>query len=593
MVKKQKSPQNPGHNSHTSVANNSHDDTISTIETETAIQIDYNTQDVINNILKISLESHDLKTQLEHILDYILTIKSLQLLPQAAILLANNKSEALVLIAERGFSIKHKTTCKNVPFGTCYCGRAATTKKIQFVSCITDQHDITFEDMRPHGHYCVPIIKDTGFVGVICLYVAEGHIHTQREEDLLVAISNIVAGIIDNRKIHDQLINSVNNLKMTVMALEEEKKFSDSIIKGLTHGLIVTDLDFVVLKSNPMAKIILQPFNQNLNGKSIDEIFGIETAERIISSGAYSPSTVCLPKDIILTTEDGMEKIINFSIVPREGLSSKEVGYIILFNDITELTYVRKEMEKMNRLSTVAEIASAVAHEVRNPLAGIKIMAQSIQEDPENIEEQMECSHRIIKQVNRLNELLSEFFSYARPVTPKRSPTSIESILAEIKPLITNKLMKKNIRLVEKYPEQTSIIMADPNQMQQVFLNLFLNSIDAIDDSGKVIVEIGKPNLPLLNEYKRKHPGVLTGANHIQVLFSDTGCGITPKIIDKVFEPFFTTKTTGTGLGLSIVYRILTENKVAILTRSNQNKGTTFTMFFEIFQERQEQDRDN
>ncbi len=555
-------------------------DLTSKVRPEWAVQ---DAQDAINDLLKTALEPHDLKKQLKYILDCILTIKTLQLLPVGGILLACQDKKELTLATEYGFSTEQKKACKLVDFGLYHCGRAASTRKIHFVDCITDKNDIIFNEMRPHGHYCIPIVKETRLLGIICLYVAHGYIRNRKSEDLLVAISNIVAGIIDSRRVNDQLLGSINSLEQTVMELEDEKKFSESVIRGLNHGLIVTDLNFVVLKSNSMAEIILAPFSQTLHRKTINDIFGFEAAEKIISSVGRNPSAAnLLQQDITLTAkDDGIEKIINFSIVPREDMSSKQVGYIISFSDMTELTYIRKEMERMNRLATVAEIASAVAHEVRNPLAGIKIMAQSIQEHPDNVEELMECSSRISKQVDRLNQLLTDFFTYARPVTPRRIPTTIESILADIKPLLTNKLLKKNISLSENFPATPYHIKVDPNQLQQVFLNLFLNSIDAIGENGEIVIEIGPSDTTLLKRFRQKHPTVLEGNKYIQVLFADNGKGIPSDEIENIFEPFFTTKKNGVGLGLSIVYRILTENKAAILVESKKGKGTAFTMFFE------------
>lgn len=104
-----------------------------------------------------------------------------------------------------------------------------------------------------------------------------------------------------------------------------------------------------------------------------------------------------------------------------------------------------------------------------------------------------------------------------------------------------------------------------------------------------MVIEIGKPDTLLLQEYKRKHPTILQGDDYIQVLFSDNGNGIKPEVAGKIFEPFFTTKKTGVGLGLSIVYRILTENKAAIFVRDTNSNGTTFTMFFEIMPDLLEQ----
>ena len=237
-------------------------------------------------------------------------------------------------------------------------------------------------------------------------------------------------------------------------------------------------------------------------------------------------------------------------------------------------------MEKMNRLSTVAEIASAVAHEVRNPLAGIKIMAQSIEEDSSTTDDQYECATRITRQVDRLNELLSEFFSYARPVVPKKRITSLIEIFSETKPLIHNKLEKNSIMLDESYQDELPPIIADPNQVQQVFLNLMLNAIDAIKQHGKITIIAQELSKSQLATAKKKLPGLLTEAKYIRVTFSDNGTGMNPETADKVFEPFFTTKTTGSGLGMSIVYRTLKENDAAITLQSAEGKGTTFTMYF-------------
>ena len=236
----------------------------------------------------------------------------------------------------------------------------------------------------------------------------------------------------------------------------------------------------------------------------------------------------------------------------------------------------------MNRLATVAEIAAAVAHEVRNPLAGIKIMAQSIEEQSVTMDEQRECAGRIVRQVDRLNELLTDFFSYARPVTPKTRPTPVIDILSETRHLIGNKLSSKNITFTDDHQENLPLVMVDPNQLQQVFLNLFLNAIDAVQWGGAITVTTMQISTPELLDYKRKYPGLLFGNHYVRLCFSDNGAGMSQKNTEKAFEPFFTTKTAGAGLGLSIVYRTLRENDAAIVVDSTEGRGTTFTIFFRI-----------
>jgi PAS domain S-box-containing protein len=385
--------------------------------------------------------------------------------------------------------------------------------------------------------------------------------------------------VIEGQKMDQQLIELVNDLRISIINLREEKQFTESVIQSLHHGLLVTDLQGNIIKSNDVARRIMEPFVDDLDGRSLQAVIGSAHAEMLTADG--QDATGYAGQDATLSTGDGQEVILSISGAPRKDARGNHVGYIVSLLDVTELRYARREMEKMNRLSTVAEIASAVAHEVRNPLAGIKIMAQSIEEDAVGNEQQLECSRRIIRQVDRLNELLSEFFSYARPVIPNKRPISIRSIVAETRPLINNRLMKNSIDLIEDIAPDLPNVIADPNQMQQVFLNLMLNATDAIRQNGTITISARLLVGHKLSMYKKRVPGLLTDNRYVLVVFSDNGAGMPANVVEKVFEPFFTTKSTGTGLGLSIVYRTLRENGAAISLESQPGKGTTFNMFFQ------------
>lgn len=535
-------------------------------------------QEIINDILKISLEPYQLTDQLEHILDYLISLRGFDFSGQAAIFLVEQDSQLLLLKAARGFSEEQSVACKIVRFGLCHCGQTARKGKILFFPKAPALSTSGLDPALLCGHYCTPIIRDNGTIGVMTLYVGEGHRPNHDTEQLLEGVANILATVIENQRMDQQLINLVNDLRISIINLREEKKFSESIIQGLNHGLLVTDLHGHILKSNAVAQSVLSPFAAVLDDRLLADVIGKEAAEQMLKN-IHLPAARA-EKELTLTTSAGERKIFSFSTVPREDARGCQVGLIVSLSDISELKYVRKEMEKMNRLSTVAEIASAVAHEVRNPLAGIKIMAQSIEENAEDNEEQLECSRRIIRQVDRLNELLSEFFSYARPVVPNKRPTSLAAILSEILPLIHNKLMKRNIELIDNYSKELPAIIVDPNQLQQVFLNLILNAIDAIREQGKIEISakvLTKNRVPF---YKKKFPALMSDRQYIVVHFSDNGAGMSAETVDKIFEPFFTTKSTGTGLGLSIVYRTLRENDAAIVVESAEGQGTTFIMFF-------------
>lgn len=535
-------------------------------------------QNILIDVLRAALEPLPFKAKITRILDYLLSLGHLHLGTKAAFFIVNHDSDTLDLLVSRGFPASETLSCKTTRSGVCHCGQAGKTGKISFFNTLPALHNGPQGSAPYAGNYGVPIIKDSQVLGVFTIYVTAGHKHSLAVEELLEAIANIFAVIFESQQMDQQLIQLVNDLRSSIINLREEKKFSESIIQGLNHGLIVADLDGKIRKSNSVAQTIFKPFSKLLDGEYLADFLG-DSASAALLTTTPSESRM-MEKELTFVTPTRDKKIIGYSNVPREDTRGNKVGVIISLSDISEIKYVRKEMEKMNRLSTVAEIASAVAHEVRNPLAGIKIMAQSIEEEAKDNSEQLECSQRIIRQVDRLNELLSDFFSYARPAEPNKRPTSLSSIVAETMPLINNRLSKNRITLAQDVSDQLPRIVADPHQVQQVFLNLFLNSIDAIKEQGHIEIYASFLTPSMLKYYKKRYPALLGMHKYVILRFTDNGTGMPPHVAEQVFEPFFTTKTSGAGLGLAIVYRTLKENDAEIVLESNEGKGTTFTIFF-------------
>jgi len=539
-------------------------------------QPDY--QNILFDILKTALESLSLKAKITRILDYLLSQPPLHLAEKAAVFIVDHESSALELLVCKGFTSPETHPCKTTRFGFCHCGQAAKSGKTGFYNILPTIYKGIRDTTPYYGNYCIPIKKEEQLLGMLTVYVATGHKSSAKIEELFEAVANIFAVIIENQQMDQQLLQLVNDLRGSIINLREEKKFSESIIQGLNHGLIVVDLDGKIRKSNSVAQGIFKPFTQLLNGQYLADFLGDSASKELLTTTLSESGQ--MEKELTFITPNRDKKIIGYSNVPREDARGNKVGVIISLSDISELKYVRKEMEKMNRLSTVAEIASAVAHEVRNPLAGIKIMAQSIEEDAKDNSEQLECSQRIIRQVDRLNELLSDFFSYARPAEPNKRPTSLSSIVAETMPLINNRLSKNGITFSQEISDKLPRIIADPHQVQQVFLNLFLNAIEASREDGHIEIYASLLTPSMLKYYKKLFPALPAKQKCVVVRFTDNGAGMPPHVAEQVFEPFFTTKTSGAGLGLAIVYRTLKENDAEIILESKEGKGTTFTLFF-------------
>ncbi|MBM9604814.1 ATP-binding protein [Desulfopila inferna] len=541
------------------------------------INTSYHQQTILDQVLKISVQPLPLDQQLGKILDHLFSIPQLNLLPRGAVFLAEPDSDIFIVKTRRGFAEHSEMSCSELPQRLCSYGQSAQYDAVDVDSCTKSKSAANCRLAKPHGHFCSPVKKGKKVVGVLCLYTRKGHNSQPAFKQLFESICNIIAGMIESREMDLQLITLVHDLRHSIHEIKEEKKFSESIIQGLTHGLIVTDLDGNIHTYNELAESIMSTFTATLDGKNLIDVVGPDAAARLLDINHGNSKH--LDQELTITSGHDGRKIIGYSVVPREDAHGNQVGRIISIDDISELKYVRKEMEKMNRLATVAEIASAVAHEVRNPLAGIKIMAQSIQGQSVTKEEQNECLTRIIRQVDRLNSLLTEFFSYARPAEPQIRSTSLLDIITETQHLIINKMVKNHIIFREDY-QNVPPVVADPNQVQQVLLNLFLNAMDAIQQGGVIDLKTAHIKGAVLSNHRKKNPGLLPLSSYVTLSVADNGVGMTPEITEKVFEPFFTTKSTGTGLGLSIVYRTLRENSAAITVESTPKKGTTFTLYF-------------
>lgn len=385
------------------------------------------------------------------------------------------------------------------------------------------------------------------------------------ESNRLIGAVGISRDIDERKKLEQKII--------------ELKNFNESIIRSMQSGLITLNLNEEIVFFNATAEDILQFKAHEVQGRKIKEILPAEEVDRLLmetASVAVAPSN----REMMLTQRDGKKVHIGFTVTPQLDDAGSRMGTIISFKNITEIKMMQLELIRMDRLASLGVLASGIAHELRNPLAGIKTMAQSLEEDFEAEDPRQEYLKRIIRQVNRLDDLLKTFFSYARPRQPIRKSHRLPDIVHEVQALIESKLTKKRIRLVEEYEENLPAIFVDYDQIQQVFLNLILNAIDAIDHDGTLTMTaislITRPHA--IDRRRSDYAQRAQPKLYVEARVTDSGCGIEPENLKRIFDPFFTTKPTGTGLGLSVVYRIMTEHGGEIRAESTFGKGTTFIL---------------
>jgi len=260
--------------------------------------------------------------------------------------------------------------------------------------------------------------------------------------------------------------------------------------------------------------------------------------------------------------KDGTLIPLDLSIGPLE---LDERRYLLCFcKDISDRLKAEEELQRANQMALVGQMSAGLAHEIKNPLAGIKVSLDVLSDDLDLSSEDRELFARIINEINRMEKLLKSLLNYARPPEPQFD-------LVDMNRLLENSLKhvevaaRSNGQLVvhfEKYFDgQLPQVEADSSQMQQVFLNILLNAVDALEAEGTISITTR------VDEEDRIH-----------IIITDSGTGMSEEACGKIFNPFFTTKSKGTGLGLAICKRLVEQHCGQIAVDSKVGEGTSFVI---------------
>jgi len=245
--------------------------------------------------------------------------------------------------------------------------------------------------------------------------------------------------------------------------------------------------------------------------------------------------------------------------------------YILAFDrDITERIRAEDALQRSKQLAMVGQMAAGLVHEIKNPLAGIKVSMEVLSSELEMAQEDREVMLRVVNEVNRIEGLLRNVLEYARPPKPEFFPcdirklleTSIKNAELSLKSPTHVKHNDKAIVFVQELDDSLPMVMADSSKLLQIFLNLLLNAIEASPEGGTITVSAS------LNE----------SGYGVRILIADTGKGLEADTLAKIFQPFFTTKPKGSGLGLAITKRLIEQHQGIIKAVSSSGKGTTFTI---------------
>ena len=371
---------------------------------------------------------------------------------------------------------------------------------------------------------------------------------------------------ISTNEIEEKIAQKEEVIEQLTQDLEDVKNFTESIIQSIGSGIIIAEMNDTITYINRAGERMLGYSKKELLGKPFS-IFGLKEKQSVIPSFLNNPDDLDTRKEGWMKKKDHTEFPVGFTINNHLSVRGEKIGKIVVFRDLTNVYKIQEEILRMDRLVSLGKLASGIAHELRNPLAGIKTTAQALSEEMSGDDSRREYLNRITKEIDRLNDLLKTFFSFAKPQNLNLVHCHIKDIINEIIPFLIKEIADKGIRFIETYHPQLPKIQVDRTQMHQVFLNLFLNAIQAMPNGGELKIEASPILSTSVEGFKQ---------NFIKVVISDTGRGIPPHIVQKIFDPFFTTKPKGIGLGLSITYQIIKKHGGTVKVESQWEKGTSF-----------------
>ncbi|GAU75983.1 ATP-binding protein [Fusibacter sp. 3D3] len=348
----------------------------------------------------------------------------------------------------------------------------------------------------------------------------------------------------------------IDQLNASAENLIEIKRYNEDILQNASVGILTTDAQGQHITINRAGTDILNKYNHNphildlLNqhiGKAIHSRKGLNT-------------TITLDE----ITNKAFYLDVSISLLLRK--NNEFIGIICCFSDITKRRILENNIIRVNRLASVGQFAAGMAHEIRNPLTGLKTGIQYIRTQlPDADTTSIELTDDMVYEINRINNLVSELLDFSKPKHAFKEPVKVQALLKKSLDILDDELRKKQVNLSIIELDQDPIGIIDKDQIEQVFINIIKNAVNALSEHGNLTVQIR-----LLDRH---------GQSWIKLSFMDTGHGIPPENLERIFDPFFTTNPKGIGLGLSVVNSLLIQNDGKMEIESKYQVGTTVHIY--------------
>jgi len=394
----------------------------------------------------------------------------------------------------------------------------------------------------------LPLKIQDKLIGLVAFGPKEDDTYLSAEDwDILFSIASPLTLSVENASLYSELENQVNEISLL-------KEFNENIIENINVGIVVLTRLNIIKTWNEFMETKFKLPQEKAIGTKAHVIFGHALWKEIFRKKNDLSSIHNVKPDMI---EE--ELIFDIHISPLKNNMEKNIGTIMVFEDVTEKISMQNQLITSEKMASLGLLSAGIAHEVNTPLTGISSYCQFILDnpgDPENID----LTLKIQEQVQRANKIIRTLLDFSRQKGEVPTELDLNKLINESIALVEHKIKRKNITLKNEFNFQQRIF-GFSTRLQQMFINLIINACDAISDQDGIVSIIGTET-----------------DTDITIRIKDNGDGIDPRYIKRIFDPFFTTKEMGygTGLGLSITYTIVQEHYGEITVNSKLNKGTTF-----------------
>ncbi len=341
--------------------------------------------------------------------------------------------------------------------------------------------------------------------------------------------------------------------------LKQLRVDTDYILNNMSSGIVVTDVDGVVVTVNPAAEQILGVERNDVLLKTVGAAFGDRAPDLTRSlEQALATKSNRFRHEILIDVPGRAQKTpLGTSISLMRDSRGDIRGAISVFQDLSEVYQMRDRVRKADRLAAIGELSASIAHELRNPLASISGSIEMLASELELEDEHGRLMQLITRESDRLDHIIGDFLEFARLRPPYRERMTLTDPIEDVVMLLKNN-PKSNKVGISVHGDTEVLVKADDEQLRQVFTSIGVNACEAMSDGGSLAIRVEQ----------REH--------EVAVRFEDEGPGIAAEDQERLFEPFFTTKEGGTGLGLAIAHRIVEAHGGTIEYRNRESGGAAF-----------------